>query len=167
MIGLDDEVWAELEGGYRGVRFDASRALRELKGSAGPSKEIWEVLWENLYHQGDVGASSYAAVVQLARIYREKGWLDGNLFMFAATVERARPAEKNPEVPQWLAEDYSRSLRELLEYGMDNIAERWEYNAVLGFLMLAALVQGRAELAELLNYVDEGYERELIERITG
>ena len=29
MIALDDEVWAELEGGYRGVRFDASRPLRE------------------------------------------------------------------------------------------------------------------------------------------
>jgi hypothetical protein len=56
-MSLDDLRWQELHGGYR-VPFDASELLRRLE----QGQDIWDELWQELHHQGDVGEASYAAV---------------------------------------------------------------------------------------------------------
>jgi len=164
MIDLDDNRWATFEGGYRQV-FDASVALKELEASDAASGEIWETLWEELYHQGDVGVASYAAIPQLVRIYEKKQWLDSNLFMFAAKVEQSRHLERNPPVPEWLEAEYKASLVEMIQCSSRRIGEQWDFYALLGVLMLLCLVQGKIDLAELLNYIDEGEEKKLMEKM--
>ena len=78
MIPLDDPRWAQFKGGYR-AKYDASVPLKKLELTT--DKEIYQVileeLFQELYHQGDVGMASYMAVPHLIRIEKEKqlgGW---------------------------------------------------------------------------------------------
>jgi hypothetical protein len=60
MLPLDDPRWKILTGGYR-VPYDVSVPLGKLF-EQGESKELWDELWQELHHQGDIGPASYAAV---------------------------------------------------------------------------------------------------------
>ena len=66
MLELEDERWDGLKGGYR-VPYDPRPALRKLYAQEDVGA-AWEDLWQGLYHQGDVGEASYAAVPHLVRI---------------------------------------------------------------------------------------------------
>ncbi len=60
-------------GGY-GVPYDPEPALKRLSSS---HEEAISELWENLYHQGDVGLASYAAVpalVQAGELSLDEKW---------------------------------------------------------------------------------------------
>ena len=98
-VGLDfnDERWAGLVGGYR-TPYDPRPALRSLEERKGV-EEAWHELCTELYHQGDVGEASYAAVPHLVRIYEEQGIPDWNTYALAATIEEARQVGKNPHLP--------------------------------------------------------------------
>ncbi len=50
MLSLDDTRWKDLRGGY-GIPYDVSIALRSMQDGI----DVWEVLWNELHHQGDVG----------------------------------------------------------------------------------------------------------------
>ena len=79
MLGYDDPIWKELKGGYK-VLYNPTVALQKLENGISMS-EAWDELWQELYHQGDVGVASYASVPQLVRIHREKQNLIVPLFL--------------------------------------------------------------------------------------
>jgi hypothetical protein len=67
-LTADDDRLAALPGVYK-IPFDARPTLRAL--NADPTdRAAWEVLWNELHHQGDVAGASYAAVVLLLRAGR-------------------------------------------------------------------------------------------------
>ena len=68
MLNLDDPRWSTLEGGYK-VIYDPRSALELLRASRGRREEAWSELWNELHHQGDIGAASYAAVPHIVDIY--------------------------------------------------------------------------------------------------
>src|SRR5271167_2117968 len=119
MLSLDDTRWQNLEGGYR-TRFDP-RPLFSKLDTDNDTKAAWEELWEELHHQGDVGEASYAAIPELVRIHRSQGSANWNLYAITAIIELARTERGNPEVPEWLREDYFRSIHELAEMGAKEI----------------------------------------------
>jgi hypothetical protein len=57
MLLLTDTIWRELQGGYR-IPYDASKTLVRMERG----ESVWEELWNELHHQGDVGVASYAAI---------------------------------------------------------------------------------------------------------
>ena len=73
MRTLDDIIWKNLTGGYQ-VPYDASIALKKLEDSSSEKEEeiIWNELWDELYHQGDIGTASLLTIPQLIRIYKIK-----------------------------------------------------------------------------------------------
>src|SRR5271170_4614157 len=113
MLSLDDNRWNNLTGGYR-MKCDPRPLFVQLE-SEQTRETAWHELWEELHHQGDVGEASYAAVPHLVRIYRKRGVIDWNTYAIVAVIELARDGATNPEVPQWLKEDYLQSIRELAE----------------------------------------------------
>ena len=138
MLSLDDERWKHLTGGYK-IPFDPRPSLRKLENRQ-QSAAAWAELWEELHHQGDVGDASYAAVPELVRIHRIGGAADWNLYAMVAIIELARTESQNPEVPDWLREDYFRSIQELAQMGTKDIwsAEESETKrAILGFIAIA------------------------------
>jgi hypothetical protein len=91
----------ELIGGYR-VPYDPFPALERIQFSR---QEAIDELWENLYHQGDVGTASYAAVPALVEA--------GELSLVSA-IEVARREEHNPDLPAHSSEEYMAALRKAL-----------------------------------------------------
>lgn len=74
MLQFDDARWRSYKGGYR-VPYDASLALRRLLAE-GPDDELWDELWSELHHQGDLDQASYAAVPWLVEFIRRSPKLD-------------------------------------------------------------------------------------------
>lgn len=128
----------ELIGGY-GIPYDPRPALDRL---ASDRSAALDDLWENLYHQGDVGPASYAAVPRLVDA--------GELFLVAA-IEIARHEPHNPEVPSELKGDYEQALNKSLEV-TPSTAESFQ-----GYYAIHASVHGQRRLAKaiILFSVDE------------
>ena len=151
MIKYDDQQWREMTGGYR-TAFDPRPLLSKLEASD-DTTAVWHELWENLHHQGDVGEASYASVPHLVRIYRQRGVLDWNTYATVAVIELARDNEGNPEMPEWLVEDYNRAIRELAEVGTGEILltnDAEDARAILSVLAIAA--NSRTHARFLLEY---------------
>ena len=140
MPSFDDERWNDLTGGYKTL-FDPRPSLRKLE----TQQEVataWEELWEELHHQGDVGPASYAAVPELVRIHRNAIVAEWNLYAMVAIIELARTESQNPEVPNWLHEDYFRSIQELAEMGTKDILFAGESETKRAILSIIAIAIG-------------------------
>jgi hypothetical protein len=123
MITLDDSLWKELKGGYK-ITYDVSVPLRRLERTKDKMEidKIFEELWDELHHQGDVDLASYLAIPQLVRIAREKNLFDWNVLAICATIEQQRKLGQNPAVPKLYEDYYQDGLAELKKFIVDNIA---------------------------------------------
>lgn len=140
MLTFDDERWNHLMGSYK-TPFDPRPSLKRLE-SKQSSATAWQELWEELHHQGDVGKASYAAIPELVRIHRNGGAANWNLYALVATIELARTEPHNPELPDWLQEDYFRSLQELAQMGTRDILRADEREATRAILSVVAIAKG-------------------------
>jgi len=60
MLSFEDSRWKALTAGYR-TPIDLRPILQRLE-SEQDAKQAWDELWQELYHQGDVGEGSFVAV---------------------------------------------------------------------------------------------------------
>ena len=154
MLTLDDNLWSNLTGGYR-TRFDPRQLLARLEADEGSAK-TWHEIWGELYHQGDVGTASYAAVPHLVRIHRTLGVVDWNTYAIVSAIELARDKRTNPEVLKSLKEDYFRAIRELAEIGAAEILRTDEPESVRAILSVIALAKGlRIHAMFLVEYSED------------
>jgi hypothetical protein len=144
----DDPHWSQLTGGYQ-VAYDPRPALAKLEQDFG-DKTTWEELWQELYHQGDVGSASYAAVPAIVALYTESNILDWNPYALIATIELARDSRKNIEVPDWLQPEYEQALRSLCEIGIKQLAAADTSETVCSILAVIAISKGERGHARLL-----------------
>src|SRR5688500_170347 len=88
---LNDKLWKELQGGYK-TDYDASVPLRQLEETKDEKgiKKVYDELWNELHHQGDVGLASYLALPQLVRIGKSRGLFDWNLLGLCTVIELQR-----------------------------------------------------------------------------
>jgi hypothetical protein len=162
MLSLNDDKWKGFEGGYR-INYDASITLKKLESLTQPSEKIWNELWEELFHQGDVGLASYACVPQLYRIYHEKKWIDFQLPNFVSAVEQARNEEHNPVLPKWLEEEYFDALFKVAHYCLDKGKKLTDKNFTRAMVLLTATLMKEFALARLVETIEVGDEEKVIE----
>ena len=153
---LEDRNWGLLEGGYR-IPYDASKPLRKLKGAenANERQEIFDALWENLHHQGDVGMASYLAIPHLIDICIESKSLDWNFIGLCVTIENCRLNGENPELPNQYDDLYFGSLTKFEKYlsvNLKNISDRTAFRLTLSLL---ATVNGQPRLGKAIENLDE------------
>ena len=154
---LDDRRWTSLRGGYRTL-YDPRPALRRLaEGDA----TAWDELWLNLYHQGDVGEASYAALPELVRIHDRRDGADWNIYAYAATIEEARRVGDNPDVPEWLRADYDRAWRELQSAALEDFPTAAGDELVHSLIAVLALAKDRLNLARLAMLTEDEREEML------
>jgi len=131
---------------------DPRPLLRRLEAEHDTAR-VWQELWEELHHQGDVGDASFAAVPFLVRIYQERGVIDWNTYAIVAIIELARTEGKNPDVPEWIAEDYFQAIRKLAEIGTKEVMQAEAADQVCAILSVVAIEKGlRTHGKFLLNY---------------
>ncbi len=150
MLSLDDARWKGMHGGYR-VPYDASAALARLERG----EDVWDELWQELHHQGDLGEASYAAVPHLVRIAEASGRRAWNFYALISTIEVERHRKTNPDIPEWLANDYRRAWRNVRELAATDLRDATDSTTTLSILGAAALANGHIKLGAWLAFADE------------
>lgn len=154
MLRFEDKRWRQLTGGYR-TQFDPRAALSKLE-SNNQSEDAWNELWEELHHQGDVGEASYAAVPHIVRIYRQRRMDRWRTFGLVSVIELARGRGTNPEVPNWLTQDYFQAIKDLADIGSVEVMSENDADAVRAMLSIIAAAKGaRTHARFLFEYSDE------------
>lgn len=160
-MNLDDPQWLELLGGYR-VPYDPRKALFALEHTS-ETAAAWKELWTGLYHQGDVGEASYAALPHLVRIHAARGIADWNTYALAATIDDARHDGRNPQLPLSLRVSYEDAWRKLIDLGLRELAAADDPTLVCSIIGALAIGKGQRTLGRLAVGFTEDERREMIE----
>jgi hypothetical protein len=147
-----------MHGGYR-VPYDASVSLQRLERG----EDVWDELWGNLHHQGDVGEASYAAVPHLVRISRTAPGRNWNLYALVAIVEIERHRTSNPPIPAWLQPEYEVAWRELAALALTDLPTITDIETIRSALSVLAISKGDLKLGSLLCRFDQSEIDELAE----
>ena len=153
MLSFDDERWNHLKDGYK-TPFDPRPFLRKLENQPATAT-AWQELWEDLHHQRDVGDASYASIPELVRTHRKGSAPDWNLYAMVAVIELARTESRNPEVPEWLQDDYFRSIQELAKMGTKDILSADESETKRAILSVIAIAKGLRTHGKFLIWYSE------------
>lgn len=153
---LEDRTWGLLNGGYK-IPYDASKPLRKLKGviSQKERQEVFNELWENLHHQGNVGLASYMALPHLIAICIENKSLDWNFIGLCVAIENCRVSGENPELPIQYDDVYFGSLTKFEKYLLVNLKNINDRTAFRLALALLATVNGQPRLGKAIEMLDE------------
>jgi len=165
MPKLDDDSWLQLTGGFR-TQFDPRPLLTKLQSNTDISK-VWEELWNELHHQGDVGEASYAAVPHLVQIYLAAPETDWNTYALVVTIELSRGKGGNPEVPDWFSAEYFRAIQDLAEKGLEEIEYAESDEEVRAILSVIAIWKGARTHARMLLDFSEDEILDLEEQALG
>jgi hypothetical protein len=142
MLPLDDPRWASYTGGYR-VPYDASVPLRRLFEEGG-TPELWDELWQELYHQGNVGPASFAAVPWLLEYIRRSSELDWNPFGLIAVIEMERLRHcRNEPIPVELVESYNNAIALLPQVTSTHSQKKWSPILMQHIVACIALSRGQ------------------------
>ena len=136
MIEFDDDRWTSFEGGNK-IAYDPRDALQSLLESK--SQIAIDQLWENLYHQGDVGLASYAAIPYL---------VEAGETSLVAAIEVARLKPTNPKLPEWLKDGYFEAIDKAL-----TVQPKTE-DECIAYYTLHASKHGHHRLARALDLLD-------------
>lgn len=148
----DDPRWSDLIGGY-GLAYDPRPALRALEREE--VSLIWEELWENLYHQGDVASASYAAVPEIIRIIGQTNKPDWNGYALISAIEEARHNERNPSIPKWLETCYHDAWQQIPKIASSHIAQASDAMLIRSILAALAHSKGQTDLGKIALYTQD------------
>jgi hypothetical protein len=162
---LDDKLWKEFQGGYR-IDYDASVPLRQLEEAKDQEeiKKVYDELWNELHHQGDVGLASYLALPQLVRIGKSKGLFDWNLLGLCCVIEQQRHLGHNPPLPKEYADYYDNGLKELKQFVVANISTEKDETTVRMALAAFATCSGQIKLGKSIMELDDDVMDEFLEQ---
>ena len=155
-MNLDNNIWSTLEGAYK-IPYDVSLPLKRLQLTNDNSEinQLFDELWENLHHQGDVGIASYMAIPQLVTIYIDRLSLDWNYLSLCVTIEHCRLNIKNPDLPEEFKNYYFNGLKRLEEYLLMNFKKIKDPITLRLALSVFASLNGQAELAKAIEKMDD------------
>ena len=144
MPTLDDPRWQQLCGGYR-IPFDPRPLLIQIERD--PSAKNWGLLTEGLFHQGDVGDASYAAIPEIVRIALKHSPLRVDALTLVVLIEVARRSGGNPPVPEWLETEYETAIAQLAREALIRFEQLENADLVRGALGILAVWKGQTGCA--------------------
>lgn len=162
LLSLDDPLWSTLEGGYR-VPYDASLPLMAIRAG----EDVWQELWEELHHQGDVGAASYAAIPQLVDICTEPAQRGDDFYALIALVEIERHRRDNPPLPEWLEDSYRAAWAQLPQIAARDLQGNLSASMQNAIFAVMALARGNIKLGAMLIHMDSSEVNDWLEERLG
>lgn len=159
MLPLDDPKWSRLMGGFK-TPYNPSDALRRLESG----EDVWDELWQELHHQGDVGEASYATIPHLVRIAKSLPRRDWRFYGLVSTIEIERHRKSNPPIPNWLAPAYADAIRDLLELGIKDLPQADNRDTVRSILGAITLAKGELKLGALISHSDDSEIDEILDQ---
>lgn len=159
MLALSDSRWRELRGGYR-VVYDASVALLRLE----KGENVWDELWQELHHQGDLGEASYAAVPHLVRIAGGRRERDWNFYGLVSIIEVERHRKPNPPLADWMVDDYGVAWSKVLDLALLDLRDVRDPATLRSILGAVALANQHLKLGAWIALADESEIDEALEQ---
>ncbi|MFD2056307.1 hypothetical protein ACFSQT_34635 [Mesorhizobium calcicola] len=154
MLKFDDARWSGLKGGYK-VVYDPRPALRAL-ALRYDDKAVWDELWNELHHQGDVGDASYAAIPEIISISTEHVPANWGAYGLAATIEEARLFDnRNPPIPDWIEPHYKAAWQTLFKLALRDLETQTDQTSVTCALAVVALHRGMLGLARMVMCTED------------
>lgn len=144
MLNFDDPTWSNLHGGYR-VPYDPRPALKSLS----EGEDVWEELWQELHHQGDVGEASYASVPHLVQIMADLKVRAVNFYALICTIEIQRHCGENPPLGAH-GKSYGEAWDRLRRLAFKDLAEAEDPYMIRSLLATLALWKGERIAGALL-----------------
>ena len=153
---LTEKIWQDIEGGYK-ASYDASIPLRQLEETNDPEtiNKIFEELWDELHHQGEVGLASYLALPQLVRIGKLKGLFNWNLLGLCCVIEQQRHLGENPILPIEFQDYYNQGLKELRQFVLDNLDRELDDTTYTYALSILATCNGQIKLGKAIMELED------------
>ena len=163
LLPLDDPQYEKYYGGYK-TPYNVAPKLKELS-EKGASSEFWDEIWQELYHQDDVGEASYAAIPYLVEYQSSVNDLDEDLVNFVVSVELASHEPTNPSIPQELEFEYAKAIRKLPYVGMEKLRRGCSKEAVMLIAAATAVSVGEMDLAKAYLEMTPEHAKEFIENM--
>jgi hypothetical protein len=162
---LENPIWATLEGGYK-IPYDASIPLLQLRVAhdEAATNLIFNELWDNLHHQGDVGLASYYAIPHLVDSCISTNSFDWNYVGLCLVIEHCRLSNNNPNLPDNLQEDYFNALNRLKTYLLAHFENINDGETLKLTLSLFATLKGYRELGKAIEFLDADVIQELLDQ---
>lgn len=160
-LPLDDPRWETFEGGYKHTRFDCVSLIRHLQ-QHGTDAAFWDIAWEDLHHQGDVGEATYAFVPHLAEHVVASRDVDHMVYIFASVVELARESSRNPPIPDYLQAGYDWGINTLLVAPLQKPDLSWSATLVQYHAALLAASQRHQILGVAYQEMDTDHARRFL-----
>jgi hypothetical protein len=155
----DDKKWEGLTGGYKNP-YDPRPALRKLQAG---DESVWDELWNELHHQGDIGEASYATVPQLVAIQEQSSTVNWNFYALISTIEIERHRRDNPPLPSWLVDSYRKAWDRVFNIAIRDLGRTNDPVAVAAMLGALALCKGQLKLGAFIAHSDFSEIEELLE----
>jgi len=142
LLPLDDPHWAQYRDGYNRAVVDVLPFIRKLQTGVLSEKD-WNILWDDLHHQGDIGEASYAVVPYLAEYAQTASTIAWHAFGFPAVIELERTEHENPPVPEEIQRSYEHAITELPRIALRRGVEVWDEQCFEPVMACLALSLGR------------------------
>jgi len=154
-LELNDPRWAEMEGGYKGTLYNASEALNKLKNATTSEdvNTIYQELWDELHHQGDVGLASYYSVPHMVSAAKSNQIIDYNVLGLVSLIEIQRH-KNNPPIPSLFYLAYSEALNELSLLAISIINNDWDLSTASAALTAIAIAKKQIKLGNAIQNMD-------------
>lgn len=164
-MNLEDPLWRELNGGYK-IKYDASIALKKLEkaDSVDIVDAVFNELWDELHHQGDVGLASYLALPQLVRIAYQKELYNADFLGICCVIEQQRQLGRNPVLPAQFHNYYIDGLKKLNDFVIQNIRRKQDETTFRIALSALALCAGYAKLSKAIGELEADILDEFLEQ---
>jgi|JI10StandDraft_1071094.scaffolds.fasta_scaffold81402_2 hypothetical protein len=137
MLDITEYQWNNMNGGYK-TPYNPNHIF-DLLSKDISSVEAWDLIWENLHHQGDIGEASYAIIPKLVDLYKKSNSTDWQVYSYVSLIIQESHRNSNPKTPDWLKEDFSTALANLFEMALSDLKisdhDAWT-SAIVGFVLM-------------------------------
>lgn len=162
MLELNNPLWKTFEGALSS-KYDASIALKKLENETNSLKinQLVEELFENLYHQGDVGVASYMALPHLIRIAIQKKIDNFLVPLLVASVETNR--NLNVDIPIEFEEEYLEEIKKVIDLIYLNQNQLKDKTYLITALAAICATQQQTKLSEVILEMEDN---EIVEKFS-
>ena len=129
----------------------------------GKTSEVEEWLWNELYHQGDIGTASVAWVLEAHETFMSLKELDWNYLGFVYAVMESLEERKFIPCPEWAVNKYKPIAIKTLQHALNYISEPITEEQQVSILGLTCAITDTYKSYSLVEYAWGGYEEQLME----